>query len=147
MLAMQHHDTINGAGHASARPFSKPGMNGDQAAISHGSFHSQQPSVGGYSDRHPPRGNIPNINTARLGQPGQVADMQTPGTAFDMNFTPLLPSQLLLGSPFQPGSPNAFSSPQFQSFGSFAGANNTAQQQQTQQGQLGGNAHNRVPLS
>lgn len=147
MLAMQHHDTINGAGHASARPFSKPGMNGDQAGLSHGSFHSQQPSVGGYSDRHPQRGNIPNINTTRLGQAGQGADMQTPGTAFDMNFTPLLPSQLLMGSPFQPGSPNAFSSPQFQSFGNFTGANNAAQQQQAQQGPLGGNAQNRVPLS
>ena len=43
----------------------------------------------------------------------------TPGTAFDMNFTPLLPSQLLLGSPFQPGSPSNFASPQFNSFGTF----------------------------
>ncbi len=36
-----------------------------------------------------------------------------------MNFTPLLPSQLLLGSPFQPGSPATFNQAQFQSFGNF----------------------------
>jgi len=67
--------------------------------------------------------------------------MQTPGTAFDMNFTPLLPSQLLLGSPFQPGSPNAFQSPQFQSFGSFAQPNGGVQRQ-TQQSQFAAGAQN-----
>ncbi|KAF2675207.1 hypothetical protein BT63DRAFT_474852 [Microthyrium microscopicum] len=102
------------------------GMNGDHGMYHHHtSFHSHQNSLGGYSERHPQRQNIPNINTARLNQQQQqqIADMQTPGTAFDMNFTPLLPSQLLLGSPFQPGSPNAFASPQFQSFATFANAN------------------------
>lgn len=96
-------------------------MNGEaqQFPPTHG-FHQQQGSIGGYSDRHPRNNNIPNINTARVTP--QAADMQTPGTGFDMNFTPLLPSQLLLGSPFQPGSPNAFASPQFQSFGTFANA-------------------------
>lgn len=58
-------------------------------------------------------------------------DMQTPGTAFDMNFTPLLPSQLLMGSPFQPGSPSTFASPHFQNFSSFS------PQAQTQQNQMG----------
>jgi RNA recognition motif-containing protein len=62
--------------------------------------------------------------------------MQTPGTGFDMNFTPLLPSQLLLGSPFQPGSPSAFASPQFQNFAQFAGQNHQ-QQQQNQPNQVG----------
>ncbi|KAJ5020643.1 hypothetical protein J3E73DRAFT_409557, partial [Bipolaris maydis] len=58
-----------------------------------------------------------SINTGRLAPGNQNgADLQTPGTGFDMNFTPLLPSQLLLGSPFQPGSPSAFASPQFQNF-------------------------------
>ena len=47
------------------------------------------------------------------------AHEQTPGTAFDMNFTPLLPSNLLIGSPFQPQSPSAFASPGFQSFSNF----------------------------
>lgn len=46
-------------------------------------------------------------------------DMQTPQTGIDMNFTPLLPSGLLMGSPFQPGSPPTFQSPQFQSFSNF----------------------------
>lgn len=45
--------------------------------------------------------------------------MAGPATGFDMNFTPLLPSQLLLGSPFQAGSPSNFASPQFSSFGGF----------------------------
>lgn len=64
--------------------------------------------------------------------PSATADMQTPGTAFDMQFTPLLPSQLLLGSPFQPGSPATFGSPQFQSISGF---------QQTQHQQQVGNQH------
>ena len=59
--------------------------------------------------------------------------MTAPGTAFDMNFTPLLPSQLLLGSPFQPGTPSTFASPQFASFGSFQ-QNNSAHQQNQQVG-------------
>ncbi|KAE9971219.1 hypothetical protein EG328_005779 [Venturia inaequalis] len=134
---MQHQEAGPNIGH-SARfsSFSKSAMNGDHSAFSHGGFHHQsQHSLGGYSDRHPQRSsNIPNINTARLAQAQQQAnDMQTPGTGYDMNYTPLLPSQLLLGSPFQPGSPNAFQSPQFQSFGSFAQANNGQQQNQQQQ--------------
>lgn len=59
--------------------------------------------------------------------------MQTPGTGFDMQFTPLLPSQLLLGSPFQPGTPAAFASPQFQNFAGFQQQQHNQQQQQQQQ--------------
>jgi RNA recognition motif-containing protein len=66
-----------------------------------------------------------------MNQQGQN-DMQTPGTAFDMQFTPLLPSQLLLGSPFQPGTPAAFASPQFQNYASFQQQQNNQQQQQQQ---------------
>ncbi|KAH8653125.1 putative RNA-binding protein MRN1 [Tricladium varicosporioides] len=55
--------------------------------------------------------------------------MATPGTGFDMQFTPLLPSQLLLGSPFQPGTPAAFNSPQFQNYATFQQQNNQQQQQ------------------
>lgn len=44
----------------------------------------------------------------------------------DMNFTPLLPSQLLLGSPFQPGTP------QFNNFGGFQQQNVSAHQQNHQ---------------
>jgi RNA recognition motif-containing protein len=59
-------------------------------------------------------------------------DMQTPGTGFDMQFTPLLPSQLLLGSPFQPGTPATFASPQFQNFANFQQQQHNQQQQQQQ---------------
>ncbi len=112
-------------GHAS-----KP-SNSD-TGFSHGAFTS---NVSGFADRHPRRGNIPSLNTQQVNQnqaPQQANgnDMTTPGTAFDMQFTPLLPSQLLLGSPFQPGSPAAFGSPQFQSLSAFQGS---------QQHQVGGN--------
>ncbi|KAK4141635.1 uncharacterized protein C8A04DRAFT_30745 [Dichotomopilus funicola] len=112
-------------GHAS-----KP-SNSD-TGFSHGAFTS---NVSGFADRHPRRGNIPTINTQPLQQqhhhqaPTNGADMTTPGTAFDMQFTPLLPSQLLLGSPFQPGTPAAFASPHFQNVNGFQ----QAQQQSLQQ--------------
>jgi RNA recognition motif-containing protein len=112
-------------------------MNGDHAPFPHTAFHSQHGSMGGYSERHPQRSNIPNINTSRNILP--QGDMQTPGTGYDINFTPLLPSQLLLGSPFQPGSPNAFASPQFQSFGGFNG--------QTQNGQMGSPVQGHAAMS
>jgi len=64
-------------------------------------------------------------------------DMQTPGTGFDMQFTPLLPSQLLLGSPFQPGTPAAFASPQFQNYQFQQQQQQHNQQQQQQQQQQG----------
>lgn len=56
-------------------------------------------------------------------------EMQTPATAYEMNFTPLLPSQLLMGSPFQSGSPATFQPPQFQSFPSFASTMSSMQSQ------------------
>lgn len=98
-------------GHAS-----KP-SNSD-TGFSHGAFNS---NISGFADRHPRRGNIPTLNTQSMNQQAahSAADMATPGTAFDMQFTPLLPSQLLLGSPFQPGTPAAFASPQFQSLPGF----------------------------
>ena len=77
-----------------------------------------------FADRNARRANIPAINTAAT---QNSADMANPGT-YDMNFTPLLPSQLLLGSPFQPGTPSAFASPQFANFGSFPPANGPAHQ-------------------
>lgn len=67
--------------------------------------------------------------------PAAAAELQTPGTAFDMQFTPLLPSQLLLGSPFQPGSPATFGSPQFQNITGF-------QPTQQQQQHIGNQQHN-----
>ncbi|KAL5598884.1 uncharacterized protein BROUX77_005917 [Berkeleyomyces rouxiae] len=95
-------------GHASKPSTSETGF-------SHGAFASNVPS---FTDRLPRRGTtVPTINTQSLAQQAQPInpnDMATPGTAFDMQFTPLLPSQLLLGSPFQPGTPASFASPQFQ---------------------------------
>ena len=90
-------------------------MNND-TGFSHGAYNSNNLPSQGFGDRHTRRANIPAINTSS-GQ--NTNDMTTPGTAFDMNFTPLLPSQLLLGSPFQPGTPSAFTSPQFANFGGF----------------------------
>ncbi|SPO01054.1 related to RNA binding protein Nrd1 [Cephalotrichum gorgonifer] len=112
-------------GHASKPSTSDTGF-------SHGAFASNIPSnIPGFGDRHPRRTNVPSINTQPQLSQQQApngADMATPGTAFDMQFTPLLPSQLLLGSPFQPGTPAAFASPQFQSQAVF-------QQAQIQNGQ------------
>lgn len=74
--------------------------------------------MGGYGDRHPRRANVPSINTQGMSQPQQGQnELQTPGTGFDMQFTPLLPSQLLLGSPFQPGTPANFANTQYQNYG------------------------------
>ncbi|KAI1655116.1 hypothetical protein F4813DRAFT_392105 [Daldinia decipiens] len=107
---------------------SKP-SNSD-TGFSHGAFTS---NISGFADRHPRRGNIPSINTQNQLNPpvpNNVPDMTTPGTGFDMQFTPLLPSQLLLGSPFQPGTPAAFASPQFQNMSAFQhGQQHNGQQQ------------------
>ncbi|KAL9126990.1 MAG: hypothetical protein Q9217_004046 [Psora testacea] len=103
----------------------------NDTGFSHGAYTSNQQRVGGYSHRHPRRNNM-SINTAAQLQSARQnpGDSTAPGTAFDMNFTPLLPSQLLLGSPFQPGTP------QFNSFGNFQQQNAVAHQQ-NQPSQLG----------
>ncbi|GAB7353511.1 hypothetical protein MBLNU459_g3957t2 [Dothideomycetes sp. NU459] len=106
-------------------------MNADHLGFSHSAFHTNHPSLS-YSDR---RGtNIPSINTGRIPQMSSASE-QTPGTALDMNFTPLLPSNLLIGSPFQPQSPSAFASPGFQSFTSFPQQTHRQQHQQNQMNQ------------
>lgn len=112
-------------------------------------------AYGSFGDRNFRKGTIPNINTTN-NEPqthghGHGHD-QTPGTAFDMNFTPLLPSQLLLGSPFQPGSPGAFQSPQFANASRFPTATNalhqqTQQYQQTQQALASPTQSNVNPMS
>ena len=112
--------------------------NNDHTGFSHGAYNSNS----GYSQRHPRRVNVPSINTAPYGQTNQQSATDgTPGTAFDMNFTPLLPSQLLLGSPFQQGPPSAFGSPQFASFGGFQ-QQNAAAHQHNQQMQIGSSLQN-----
>ena len=106
-------------------------MTNDHTGFSHGAFASNQQSIGGYADRHPRRANLPALNSAAFGQNNQqnMGEM-TPGTAYDMNFTPLLPTNLLLGSPFQAGSPSNYASPQFASFNNFQSQNNNHQQGQ-----------------
>ncbi|KAF1822035.1 RNA-binding domain-containing protein, partial [Dissoconium aciculare CBS 342.82] len=101
--------------------------------FSHGSFQSVHPGLGGFADRHAARASISNIDTSRLSHAAyNNSDLQTPQTGYDLNYTPLLPSQLLMGSPFQAGSPATFQSPQFQSLSSFpqSGAQRMQQQQQ-----------------
>ncbi|KAJ5545201.1 hypothetical protein N7461_007505 [Penicillium sp. DV-2018c] len=106
-------------------PRSKYALNGE-TGFSHGAYHNNHPnSIQGFSDRNPRRPNIPAINTAA----GQHSDM-APG--FDMNYTPLLSSQLLVGSPFQPGTPSAFASPQFANFGGFPQVNGNGHAQNSQ---------------
>lgn len=111
---------------------SKPSTS--DTGFSHGAFTS---NISGFADRR--RGNIPSINTQpahhqQLAPPTTQNDLATPGTGYDMNFTPLLPSQLLLGSPFQPGSPGTFQSPQFQSMPQFQQQNGHQQQHHHQNG-------------
>jgi RNA recognition motif-containing protein len=102
--------------------------------FSHGAYNSNNPN----SLRNR-RANIPAINTAAA---GQTADMSS-GAGYDMNFTPLLPSQLLVGSPFQPGTPSAFHSPQFTNFGGFPQTNgNGHQNSQHQMGSPTQGMHN-----
>ena len=92
----------------------------DNTGFSHGAYNSNNWSGQGFGERNTRRINIPSINTAARDALGSyTGTAQTPGTAFDMNYTPLLPSQLLLGSPFSPGSPAAFNSSQFSNYGRF----------------------------
>lgn len=110
-------------------------MNHDQGGFSHGAYASNNLSVPGFSDaRAARRVNIPSINTGGRDVPAAqtTADL-TPGTGFDMNYTPLLPSQLLLGSPFQPATPANFASPQFANYAGYQRGNNLAQQVQVSQ--------------
>lgn len=136
---MQHQErTVNGIGHGPTErfsdSFSKPNNTNDTTGFSHSAYTSNQHSLGGYADRHPRRANIAAISTPAYGQSTHqnANDMAAPGTGFDMNFTPLLPSQLLLGSPFQAGTPPSFASPQFTSFSGFQQQNSTAHQQNQQ---------------
>ncbi|KAG9236865.1 hypothetical protein BJ875DRAFT_202223 [Amylocarpus encephaloides] len=125
----------NGPGAATASRFpghvSKP--SNTDTGFSHGAYSSNQFSMGGYGDGRPRRVNIPSINTQPIDQQS-ATNMATPGTGFDMQFTPLLPQGLLLGSPFQPGTPAGFVNPQFQNYAAFQ------QQQQNQPQQPGMNS-------
>lgn len=126
MLSMQNSEGLGGLN----MRFTGGKFNNDNTGFSHGAYNSNNWSGQGVGERHPRRVNIPSINTAARDALGAyTANDQTPGTAFDMNFTPLLPSQLLLGSPFQPGSPATFNSPQFSNYGRFSQTNHNVHQQ------------------
>lgn len=118
---------------------SKPDNLMNNTGFSHGAYSLNQPRTGGYSHKHPRRGNM-SINTAAYGQTTRQNqnDLTTPGTAMDMNYTPLLPSQLLLGSPFQPGTP------QYNNFGALP-APTAHSQQQSQQGHIASPVSNHQP--
>ncbi|KIW40923.1 uncharacterized protein PV06_06530 [Exophiala oligosperma] len=152
MLTMQSQDVF--AGGFGNRFASKLGT--DNTGFSHGAYNSNQtPYRGGFGDRNQRKNTMPPLATSAKEQSQYNPNEHTPGggAAFDMNFTPLLPSQLLLGSPFQPGSPGAFSSPQFPSFNRFPQGTNalhqqTQQYQQNQQAHLGSPTQmNAQPLS
>ena len=134
---------MDNSSHASARRFSNSfpksvDANNHETGFSHGAYSSNQHPVGGYARRHPHRANM-SINTGAYRQSTNqnANDMTTPGTAMDMNFTPLLPANLLIGSPFQPATP------QFNTFGGFQQQNSAAHQhnQQTQIGSPINNQH------
>ncbi|KAI1430847.1 RNA recognition domain-containing protein [Xylaria sp. CBS 124048] len=110
-------------GHASKPSSSDTGF-------SHGAFTS---NIGGFNSEKPNRrAIIPAINTQQLNPPtNMAAEMASPVTGYDMQFTPLLPSQLLLGSPFQPGSPTAFANAGFQNMSGFQQTNGGHQGQST----------------
>ncbi|KAH8696086.1 RNA-binding protein [Talaromyces proteolyticus] len=123
MLAMQSADSKNSR---LGLPGSKlSGLHPDHTGFSHGAFNSNNPSMQqSFGNRDSRRANVPSINTGSAVHNGN--DLGASG--FDMNVTPLLPSQLLLGSPFQPGTPSAFASPQFASFGGFPQTNSVHNQ-------------------
>lgn len=108
------------------QPGSKFG-NSDTTGFSHGAFNSNNL---GFADRNSRRANIPAINTASTLQ--HSGDLNASNSAYDMNYAPLLPSQLLLGSPFQAATPSAFASPQFQGFPGFSQANGPSHAQNSQ---------------
>lgn len=111
-------------------------MGQDSTGFSHGAFAGNNVSYQGFSGAR--KNTVASIDTAPNFQHNNFSPTgETPGTAFEMNYTPLLPSGLLLGSPFQSGSPGTFGSPQFSSINRFSQGNN-ALHQQTQQYQ-----HNR----
>ncbi|KAJ9614120.1 hypothetical protein H2200_002256 [Cladophialophora chaetospira] len=137
LAAMQSQDVFGGYGGR----FAASKYATDNTGFSHGGYNPNQNSYPPFADRNARKPMVPSIATSTKDQQQHyIPTGETPATAFDMNFTPLLPSQLLLGSPFQPGSPGSFASPQFPSFNRFTPGTNalhsqTQQYQQNQQAQ------------
>lgn len=136
LLAMQNQDGFSNYGNRFVN-----GKYGGNTGFSHGAFNSNMSAYQGFGDRGYRKNTIASINTAAKEPQSAMSNDQTPGTAYGMNFTPLLPTDLLMGSPFQPGSPGTFASPQFSATSRFPNATNavhqqTQQYQQHQQGQM-----------
>ena len=103
----------------------------DYTGFSHGAYASNNAPYQAFNGAR--KNTVTSIDTNPKSQHGSFSPTgETPGTAFEMNYTPLLPSGLLLGSPYQPGSPGTFGSPHFSSIGRFPQSSN-AFHQQTQQ--------------
>ena len=123
MLAMQNQHSMGGFGNR----YGHGKFSQENTGFSHGAYASNQNMYGLNNAR---KNTVSSIDTNPKAQHGSFSPTgDTPGTAFDMNYTPLLPSGLLLGSPFQPGSPGTFGSPQFSSLSRFPQANNNMHQQ------------------
>ena len=124
MLAMQNQQ--NGFGDRFNERYGQ-----ENTGFSHGAYASNH---GSYQTFNGGRKNtVSSIDTNHKTQHNSFSPTgDTPGTAFEMNYTPLLPSGLLLGSPFQPGTPGTFGSPQFSNLSRFPQGTN-ALHQQTQQ--------------
>lgn len=124
MLGMQNNDPIPSLGHHrfSQSFAARSPLSNDNAGSNFAPSHAPKSSFSGYAEKQPSRGNnIQPINTTRQMPPNPYnVDLHSPQAGVDMNFTPLLPSGLLMGSPFQPGSPTTFQPSQFQSFSSIA---------------------------
>ena len=127
MLAMQ--SPHNPTGYPSRMGVHR--FDAEATGFSHGAYASNYSVYQPSNDRMAPRNSIPSINKITKGQP-QLQSNEAPAAGYDMNFSPLLPSQLLLGSPFQPGSATSFGSPQFANYNRFSQGTN-ALHQQTQQ--------------
>lgn len=126
MLAMQNQQPVHGF----ADRFGAGRYGQENTGFSHGAYAGNNVSYQPFNAAR--KNTVASIDTAPKNQHNFSPTGETPGTAFDMNYTPLLPSGLLLGSPFQPGSPGAFGSPQFSSLNRFPTASNMMHQQSHQ---------------
>lgn len=134
---MQQQQLINGLGDR----YGSGKLAQDNMGFSHGAFASNNASFQNFNNVR--KNTVSSLDTNPTAQHSSFSPTgETPGTAFEMNYTPLLPSGLLLGSPFQPGSPGAFGSPQFSNLSRFPQPTNTLHQQaqqyhQNRQAQMG----------
>ncbi|KAK5085336.1 hypothetical protein LTR05_004620 [Lithohypha guttulata] len=137
---MQNQQSSNGA---YGDRYSNSRFGQDTTGFSHGAFASNNALYHGFNSAR--KNTISTIDTNPKMNHDFSPTGNTPGTAYEMNYTPLLPSGLLLGSPFQPGSPGVFGSPQFASLSRFPQSTN-APHQQTQSYQQNRQAHLGSPV-